>query len=37
MSLAVWLGALRKSSAVVVDLDIMLGLSMMQCSLKRSF
>ena len=38
MSLAVWLGAVRKCSAAVVGLDLVLGLSMVRrCSLKRSF
>ena len=38
MSLAVWLGAVRKCSAAVVGLDMALGLSMVRrCSLKRSF
>ena len=38
VSLAVWLGAVRKCSAAVVGLDIVLGLSMVrQSSLKRSF
>ena len=38
MSLAVWLGAIRKCSAAVVGLDMALGLSMVRrCSLKRSF
>ena len=31
MSLAVWLGAVRKCSAAVVGLDLVLGLSMPQC------
>ena len=36
MSLAVWLGAVRKCSAAVVGLDMALGLSMVRrCSLKR--
>ena len=30
MSLAVWLGAVRKCSAVVVGLDLVLGLSMVR-------
>ena len=34
MSLAVWLGAERKCSAIVVGLDMLLGLSMVRrCSL----
>ena len=38
MSLAVWLGAVRKCSAAVLALDLVLGLSMVRrCSLKRSF
>ena len=38
MSLAVWLGAVRKCSVAVVGLDLVLGLSMVRrCSLKRSF
>ena len=38
MSLAVWLEAVRKCSAAVVGLDLVLGLSMVRrCSLKRSF
>ena len=38
MSLAVWLVEDRKCSAVVVGLDLVLGLSMVRrCSLKRSF
>ena len=38
MSLAVWLGAVRKCSAAVVGLDLVLGLSMVRRgSLKRSF
>ena len=38
MSLAVWLGEDRKSSAAVVGLDLLLGLSTVrQCSLNRSF
>ena len=38
MSLAVWLRAMRKCSAAVVGLDLVLGLSMVwRCSLKRSF
>ena len=38
MSIAVWLGAVRKCSEAVVGLDLVLGLSMVQrCSLKRSF
>ena len=38
MSLAVWLVAVRKCSAAVVGLDLVLGLSMVRrCSLKRSF
>ena len=37
MSLAMWLGVVRKCSAAVVGLDLVLGLSMVQrCSLKRS-
>ena len=33
MSLAVWLGAVRKCSAAVVGLDLVLGLSMVRgCS-----
>ena len=37
MSLAVWLGEDRKCSAVVVGLDLLLGLSMVQrCSLNWS-
>ena len=37
MSLAVWLGAVRKCSAAVVGLDLVLGLSMVRrCSFKRS-
>ena len=38
MSLAVWLGAVRKCFMSVVGLDMALGLSMVRrCSLKRSF
>ena len=38
MSAAVSLGAVRKCSAAVVGLDLVLGLSMVRrCSLKRSF
>ena len=38
MPLAVWLGAVRKCSAAVVGLDLVLGLSMVRrYSLKRSF
>ena len=38
MSLAVWLGAVRKCSTAVVGLDMALGLSMVRrCLLKRSF
>ena len=40
MSLAVWLGAVivRKCSAAVVGIDLVLGLSMVRrCSLKHSF
>ena len=35
MSLAVWLGAVRKCSAAVVGLDLVLGLSMVWRSFKR--
>ena len=38
MSLAVWLVEVRKCSAAVASLDLVLGLSMVRrCSLKRSF
>ena len=38
MSLAVRLGTVRKCSAAVVGLDLVLGLTMVRrCSLKRSF
>ena len=38
MSLAVWLGAVRKCSVAVVGLDLVLGFSMVRrCSLKRPF
>ena len=38
MPLAVWLGAVRKCSVAVVDLDLVLGLSMVRrCSSSRLF